>query len=143
MQRKIRAACTDFEHTIAQKGRHDIRHPTVESRGAIQSFQNLTAVLIFYVDPIRERVPRNRPERANTIFPSNLFPFGIGSAGIADGNFKNPASALRKLDSELWFYIEGRTLKRNTLQQIRPDHLVAGFHIRKIQIANQVAQKGE
>ena len=34
-------------------------------------------------------------------------------------------------------------MQRNTFQQIRADHFVAGFHVREVEVTDDVAQEGE
>src|SRR4029077_7119438 len=64
-------------------------------------------------------------------------------ASIANGNFKNTGSTFGKFDGNFRFNFEALANKRDALQQIGANHLVAGFHIGEIQIRDDVAHKGQ
>ena len=82
-------------------------------------------------------------KRANAILPIDFFAFLVGAAGIADGHFENSAASLGQLDREFGLDVKGGAFERDALQQIGAHHFVAGFHVREIQVANKVAEKGE
>ena len=94
-------------------------------------------------DLVGERITENGPQRANAIFPIDFFSFGVGSSGITDGHFKNAAAAFGELDGEFRLDVEGGAVQRNAFQQVRAHHLVAGFHVCQVEVADHVAQEGE
>src|ERR1700739_4996676 len=85
----------------------------------------------------------DRAPRAGAAPPSNFLSFAIGTARIADRNFEYACATLGQFDGELRINVKCGTFERNTLEQIRANHLVTGFHVGEVEIGNQVAQEGE
>ena len=67
----------------------------------------------------------------------------ISPARVADRHFENSGASLGKFDRELWFDIERGAFKRNAPEEVRARHLVAGFHVCEIEVADNVTQKRE
>ena len=88
-------------------------------------------------------VTEDRPQRADAVAPSDLLPFAVGSARIADRHFENPRAALGQLDGQLGLDVKRGAFERNALQQPRPHHLVAGLHVGEVQVADQIAQESQ
>src|SRR5215469_9303879 len=93
MERHIPDAGSDFEHAISDIRANYIRHPTSKARGAIQSTEDLGAISVSGVELVGKRVAQDRPERAESVLPADLFPLAVSTARITDGNLENAAAA--------------------------------------------------
>ena len=68
------------------------------------------------VDLIRDGVFQNGPKRADSILPADFFSFGVGAAGIINGNFKYSRASFSQLDGEFRLDVKGLAFQRNAFQ---------------------------
>src|ERR1700691_1841311 len=132
---------TNFEDALSHVWADHIGHPSSKAWSAVESFQDFTALSIVRVYPARRTVAKNCPESSYTILPTDFLALAIGPARIADGHLENSSAWLGELDRKLRFHVKSRTLEGNAFQQVGAGHLVAGFHIRQVEVADGVAQE--
>src|SRR4029077_6209855 len=77
------------------------------------------------------------------VSPVDLLAFLVSAPGVVDGNLEDARPSLGQLDRQLGFDAKVQTLERDTLKQAGTHHLVAGFHVGEVQVADQVAEKRE
>ena len=118
-----------------------VRHPFRESWRAVQPRQDFAAMLVRHVDPVRNSILHQRPQRLYAILPGDFLALSIRPPGITDRQFENSRIPFCQLDGDFRLESESVALQRNAFQQVRPDHLVAGFHVRQIQVGDDVRQQ--
>src|SRR6202451_2293944 len=127
LQGQVTRTRADLEDGLAQVRADHVGHPLGETWSAIEAAENLTARLVAQIDMIGESKMNDRADAANSVLPADLFAFLITAASIANGHFKNSRGALGQLDGDLGLEAETGADQRDALQQVRPNHLVAGF----------------
>ena len=81
------------------------------------------------------------PEGADAVFPADLFTFFVGASGVADAHFENTQAPLGDFHGDLRFEAEAVFFKRDGLDHVSPEDLVAGFHVGEIQIGERVREQ--
>ena len=82
-------------------------------------------------------------EGGHAILPSDLLPLGVGAPVVTDREFVDSSLRLCQAGSHLGFETETVGRQRQSLQEIRMDNLIAGLHIREVEVREHVAQQGE
>src|SRR5207248_6031465 len=70
---------------------------------------------------------------------ADLLAFFVGPAIVTDGDLVNPRFPLGQLYRDLRFDSEAVATQGNGLDQPNPKRLVAGFHVRQVQIGGDIA----
>ena len=79
----------------------------------------------------------------NPSFHADLLAFLIGPAGIANGDFENSRAPFGELDRDFRLDLEAAADERYAFQQFRADHFVARFHVRQVEVGDDVAHQRE
>ncbi len=88
-------------------------------------------------------MPDDREESVEGVNQADLFALVICTATVADWYFVNTGPPFCKLDRE--FRLKPKSVARqgNTLEQRCADGFIAGFHVREVQVTDQIASQGE
>src|ERR1700728_844002 len=100
VNRHVAGTRSDFQDAVTHKRPDNISHPSSESRRASEAHENLAAMSVSRVDLIRSRVVQDGPQCMDAILPIDLLSFGIGAAGIADGDFEDATAAFGQFNGE-------------------------------------------
>ena len=79
----------------------------------------------------------------HAVFPSDLFAFRVGAAVIADADLVNLALQLGDFRRDFGFEPEAVFLNLNGLNDLPPEQLVTGFHVREIEVREHVGKRGQ
>src|SRR5450759_5334414 len=84
---------------------------------------------------------RDVPKRRHSVAPSDLLAFRVRAAGIADRDFIDPRIGTREQRGDFWLEAEsvGRETRHEGSRELAADRLVAGFHVREVEIREHVA----
>jgi len=85
----------------------------------------------------------NNPQGSDSIFPSDFFAFGIGSAVIGNAYFEYPHSQLGDFSCNFWFEAEAVFFDPDRLNNFPPESLVAGFHVGDVQICEHIREQSQ
>jgi hypothetical protein len=83
------------------------------------------------------------PQGLDAVFPGDLFAFFIGTAGIRNGDFVNPPVAFCDFGGDFRFKPEAVGFQLDSLQDFAAENLVAGFHVRELEVGEDVGEKSE
>ena len=81
------------------------------------------------------------PQRLQAVLPADLLAFLVRPAVIADGHFVDAEFPLGALHDDLRLEAEAVGADGDALQQIGAEDLVAGLHVRQVQIAEHVGDQ--
>ena len=79
----------------------------------------------------------------NPSFHPIFLAFRVGPAVVADRDLVEPEARLRELRRELGLDAEAVAVDRRRLRMSRPDHLVAGLHVRQVEVVQDVREPGQ
>src|SRR5262249_6733469 len=103
---QIPHSAPNFQYPIPAVPADGIRHPCVEFWCVRQARQDMASVDIALVNVVRQRKLSDRKQCPKAISPIYLFPFRIGSSGIANGNLENSRISLSQFDRDLGLQAE-------------------------------------
>jgi hypothetical protein len=92
---------------------------------------------------VDEAVLDQRPDRRDGVLPADLLALGDAAAVIADRHFVEADVPLRQLRRQLRLDAEAIAVERRLLQDVGPDGLVAGLHVRQVDVVEDVRQPGQ
>src|SRR5215210_676449 len=136
-------AGADLQHPGADVGRDRLGHPAVEALGPFEAGEDVGAVLVLGVDVVEEAVLDDRPQGLEGVLPADLLAFAVGAAEVADGHLEDPALALGDLGRDLRLHGEVVGADGDRLDQRCPEDLVAGLHVRQVEVGEPVAERGQ
>src|SRR5579872_558257 len=140
--REVSYTGAHFEHGVADMRPQFPRQPTQVLRRAGHVVEEGPAVGL-RVQIVDQPEVQDDAERADAIAPTDLLPFLIGTAVIADGNLVNPQLSLGRLHRDLGLEAETVAADRNALEEVGAKHLVAGLHVGEVQVAEHVGDHGQ
>src|SRR5207245_8536092 len=88
-------------------------------------------------------VPQDMEHRRQPVAPGDLLPLGVGAAAVGDGQLPDARARLREPRRQLDLDPEPLGREWQAFQEVGPDHLVAGIHIREVQIGEHVGDERE
>lgn len=80
----------------------------------------------------------NAADGADTIFPVNLFSFGVGSAVIGNSHFVDPHAHACDFAGNLRFKAEALFFNSDALNDLTTKRFEAGLHVREVQVGKHV-----
>ena len=83
------------------------------------------------------------PDGAETILPTDLLSFSVGSPVVADWDLENGDTKLGYLGRDLGFESEAVFLDRHLLDNFQTECLIAGFHVGESKVAEHIGQGGQ
>ena len=92
---------------------------------------------------VEEPVLEQRPDRRHRVLPADLLPLGHGAPVIADRHLVEPDVPLRQLGRQLRLDAEAIAVQRRLLEDVGPDGLVAGLHVRQVDVVEDVGHPGQ
>ena len=92
---------------------------------------------------VDEAVTEERPDRRHRVLPADLLAFGHRAAVVADRHFVEPDVPLRQLGRQLRLDAEAIAVERRLLEDVAADRLVAGLHVRQVDVVEDVGQPGQ
>ena len=91
----------------------------------------------------RKRILDDTPDGADAVFPIDLLTLGVGASVVRNGDFVDTDALLGELGGDLRLESKAIFLDRDGLNDFPPHSLVAGLHIRKIQVGEYVGHERE
>src|SRR5438105_6055583 len=82
-------------------------------------------------------------QRGKAVAPRDLFPLRIRPTAVRDRHLPDARARLRQARGDLYFKSETVGRERQTLDQIRPDQLVASLQVGQVQVREHVRQERE
>src|SRR6185369_493246 len=83
----------------------------------------------------------NAVKRCESILPRDFLSFAVISAEVRNRNFVNTAAKLRDFSCNLRLKTESVFFDRHLCKQLAAERLVAGLHIREVQIGKHVREE--
>src|SRR4029453_9433901 len=90
-----------------------------------------------------ELVPQDAPQAPDRILPADLLALRVGATAVRDGHFEDPTLEGRDLVRHLRPKAESILFQDQPLQDRSPKGLIAGPHVREIQVRQHVRDDGE
>ena len=89
---------------------------------------------------VRNSIPDDAPHCADAVFPADLFAVGIGAAVVTDRPLENSEFSASNLGCQFRLDVESFLFQRRSYvaDHVAGENLVAGFHVRHIQIRKAV-----
>src|SRR5207249_11459502 len=81
--------------------------------------------------------------RLDAVAPRDLLAIGVGAAAVADGHFVDSAAPARDLGRELRLEAEAVGPEAQPVEHLPAEGLVAGLHIREVEVGEHVGEEGE
>ena len=92
---------------------------------------------------VDEPVLEDRVDRAETVFPADLFPLAVAAAVVADRDLVDGQPPLGDLGGDLRLDSETVAPQRDRLENLASERLVAGLHIGQIVPGGEVRKVGQ
>src|SRR6266581_9630737 len=89
---------------------------------------------------VEEAVPDDAADRRDAVLPGDLLPRIVSSPVVRDRDFVDPAAEARDLRRELGLEPEPVGAEPKPLQERRAEDLVAGLHVRQVQVGEHVRE---
>lgn len=83
------------------------------------------------------------PEGAESVLPIDLLAFGVRPAGVGNGDFEDANAGVGDLGGDFRFKTEAVFLDVDRLDDVTPEHFVAGLHVGETEVGGHVRQQGE
>ena len=87
---------------------------------------------------LADRVAHDRPEGGDGVLPADLLALFVRAPVVGDGHFEDAVAAPRHFRRELRLDAEAARLDGHGLDDLAAEHLVAGLHVRQIEVREHV-----
>src|SRR5688572_7767987 len=88
-------------------------------------------------------VLHDAPQRPDAVPPSDLLPLLVRPARVGDADLEDPALQARELGGDLRLEAEPVLADGDLLQDLAAEHLVAGLHVREVEVGEHVGEQRE
>ncbi len=89
---------------------------------------------LFFQEPVFQ----NATNSADSVLPANFFSLGVSSSMVGNGHLVNSGTTARQFGGNFGLKAKPVFLKRDRLNQLTPEGLVASLHVGEVQVGEHV-----
>ena len=132
----------DLEHAAPDVGLELLPHPAVVTGDLLHALQDaVSGALVFLV--VDEGVAQDRRDRGEAVLPADLLAFPIVAAVVGNGDLVYPKAEAGDLGGDLGLDAEAVRAQPHALHHLARHHFVAGLHVGKVQVGDEVREQRE
>src|ERR1035438_4163908 len=134
---QVADARSGLQHPLADVRLEGAGQPPIETLGAGERIEDIRSGI--FVEISGEGKAQDYIDSFEGVLQPDLLAFFVSPAVIIDGRFVDAHASLGQFDGQFRLQSEAVAANRDALQQRSAEGFVAGLHVRKVQVRNDIA----